>query len=175
MQLATALPQPPTTGAVFVSALLATPEVLSLPEAWKRQVRFVSLFDDLGLQGEIARIRLEDWLERTGQAGGGDRRVQADAYVASYLFNRALGDIRKQEIRRPAVPLNREQVMETLESLINKYNDSSGLVDTESHVAWYGRMSLGPRQRVAVRGGSILRYQSPASDGLTAASGRIVP
>jgi hypothetical protein len=43
------------------------------------------------------------------------------------------------------------------------------------HVAYYGRMSLGPRQRTAVRGGTLLRYAAPDSDELVAVSDRIVP
>ena len=78
-------------------------------------------------------------------------------------------------MRRPAVPLSREHLLETLETLVNKYNDSTNLVDTDSHVAYYGRMSLGPRQRVAVQGGTIMRYASPGSNKLVAASKRIVP
>ena len=174
-QLVAELPQGPAAGRVFVSALLATPEALALPPAWKTRVNYVSLFDDLGLQGEIARLRLERWLELAGLAGSGNRRLQADAYAASYLLNDALAEIREQEVRRPVVPLSREHLLETLETLLNKYNDSTDLVDPDSHVAYYGRMSLGPRQRVAVRGGTVMRYASPDSSRLVAVSKRIVP
>jgi hypothetical protein len=160
---------------VFVSALLATPGALNLPPAWKTRVNYVSLFDDLGLQGEIARLRLQRWLEQATLDDMPDRRLQADAYAACYLFNEALAEIREQEVRRPVVPLSREHLLETLETLLNKYNDSTDLVDPDSHVAYYGRMSLGPRQRVAVRGGTIMRYASPDSSRLVATSKRIVP
>jgi hypothetical protein len=143
------LPAGPATDRIFISALLATPEEVSLTPAWKQQAHFVSLFDDTGLQAEIARLRLERWLEQKGLLANANRRLQADAYAASYLLNDALGDIRKQEVRRPAVPLSREHLLETLETLVNKYDDSTGQVYTDSHVAYYGRMSLGPRQRVA--------------------------
>ena len=174
-QLVAEQPEGPVAGKVFVSALLSTPEEISLPETWKQRVNFVSLFDDLGLQGEIARLRLERWLEQNSLAENTNRRLQADAYAASYLFNDALGAIRGQEIRRPTVPLSREHLLEMLENLVNKYNDSTGLVTTDSHVAYYGRMSLGPRQRVAVRGGTILRYASKDSNKLSPVSKRIVP
>jgi hypothetical protein len=173
--LASMLPQGPPAETVFLSALLASPEDVSLPEAWKQRVQFVSLFDDVGLQGEIARLRLDRWLEMEGLVGKGNRRWQADAYVASYLLNEAIGNIRAQEVRRPAVPLTREHVIEMLETLVNKYDDSTGLIDMDNHVAYYGRMSLGPRQRVAVRGGTIMRYASTDSGKLVAASKRIVP
>ena len=174
-QLVADFPGGPPSEQVFLSALLATPESLDLPPEWKTRVHYVSLFDDLGLQGEIARLRLERWLELADLADHDSRRLQADAYAACYLFNDALGEIREQEVRRPPVPLSREHLLETLETLINKYDDSTDLVDPDSHVAYYGRMSLGPRQRVAVRGGAIMRYASPDSSRLVAASKRIVP
>jgi mono/diheme cytochrome c family protein len=173
-QLVAEAPEP-LADSVYVSALLATPEDVDLPADWKRVSRFVTLFDDLGLQGEIARLRLERWLERNDLAGPANRRLQADAYAASYLFNAAIGAIRKQEIRRPAVPLTREHLLESLEDLVSKYSDGTPFVDTESHVAWYGRMSLGPGQRIAVRGGSIVGYESPESNRLRAVSEKIVP
>jgi hypothetical protein len=174
-QLVAAMPAGPATERVFISALLATPEALSLPGSWKQRVHFVSLFDAPGLQAEIARLRLERWLEQQGLAGNGNRQLQADAYAASYLLNDALGKIRGQEARRPEVPLSREHLIEMLETQVNKNDDSTEQVYMDSHVAYYGRMSLGPRQRVAVRGGTIMRYASPASGKLVAASKRIVP
>lgn len=174
-QLAVSLPIGPGTGAVYLSSLLAPPESVALPPAWKARVTYASMFDDLGLQGEIAKLRLSSWLDRQGLPGGQDLRVQADAYAACYLFSRALGEIRGQELRRPSVPLGREHVLETLEKGVNKYADGTELVDPDSHVAYYGRMSLGPRQRTAVRGGILLRYASPDSQRVVAASDRIVP
>ena len=173
-QLVAEAPEP-LADSVYLSALLATPEDVDLPADWKRVSRFVTLFDDLGLQGEIARLRLERWLEQNDLAVPANRRLQADAYAASYLFNAAIGAIRKQEIRRPAVPLTREHLLESLEDLVSKYSDGTRFVDTESHIAWYGRMSLGPGQRIAVRGGSIVEYESPDSNRLVAVSDKIVP
>ena len=174
-QLASTMPQGPPAEIVYISALLATPNEVSLSVSWKQRVHFVSLFDDQGLQAEIALLRLERWLQKEGLASKGSRRLQADTYAACYLFNEALGKIRRQEVRRPAVPLTREHVLEMLETLVNKYDDSTGLIDTDSHIAYYGRMSLGPRQRVAVRGGAIMRYVSPDSSKLMPVSERIVP
>ncbi len=172
--LAAALPQGPAAGRVFLSALLAPPEAVSLPPAWKAFAVWVSLFDDLGVQGQIARLRLEQWLEQAGLPRGRELRVAADAYAASYLLTSALQDIRGEEVRRPAVPLGREHLLEALEVEVTKYSDGTPRVDPDSHVAFYGRMSLGPGQRTAVRGGALLRYASPDSDELVAASPRIV-
>jgi hypothetical protein len=168
------MPQGPAAQ-VFLSDLLAPSGTVPLPAAWKQRVSYVSLFDDLGLQGEIARMRLQRWLKQAGLATEGDLRLQADAYTACYLFNKAIAEIRSQEVNRPPVPLNRDHVLEMLEELTSKYTDGTGLVDPDSHVAYYGRMSLGPGQRVAVRGGMILRYADADSDKLVAASRRIVP
>ena len=174
-QLVTAMPDGPGAGQVFLSAFLAPPESTPLPRQWKALVTYVSLFDDLGLQGEIARLRLKRWIERQGLVGGHDLRPQADAYAACYLFAHVLGDIRAQEVRRPKVPLSREHILEGLETALAKYADGTSQVDPDSHVAYYGRMSLGPGQRTAVRGGVLLRYASPDSDTLVAVSRRIVP
>jgi mono/diheme cytochrome c family protein len=174
-QLVAARPAGPTAGQVILSALLANPEDVDLPPAWRQRASYVSLFDDLSLQGEIARLRLVRWLERSGLPTGLNRRLQADAYAASYLLNDAVGDIRGQESRRPPVPLTREHVLEVLEDEVQKLSDGTQLIDEDSHVVYYGRMSLGPGQRAAVRGGSILRYASPDSTRLVAASRHIVP
>jgi len=174
MQLVTELPIPPAQQ-VFISSFLSAPNELKLPRAWKDRIIFISMFDDLSVQGELAKLRLDLWLKRAGLADNPHRRLQADAYAAGNLLNAALGMIRKEEIRRPTVHLNREHVIETLENLVYKYSDSTDLVEVESHVAWYGRMSLGPRQRVAVRGGKLLRYENVNTDKLVPVSKRIVP
>lgn len=173
--LVAAMPEGPGSGPIYLSSLLAPPESLALPPAWKARVTFVSLFDDLGLQGEIARLRLTHWLGRQGLKTGQDPRPRADAYAAAYLLTRALGEIRGQEARRPRVPLSRKHLLEALEQEVNKYADGTPLVDPDSHVAFYGRMSLGPRQRMATRGGTLLRFISPESHRLVAISERIVP
>ena len=142
---------------------------------WRSRTLFVSLFDDLTLQAEIAQLRLARWLRQNRLDTSLNRRVQADAYVASYLFDEALETTRRQEERRPKVPLSREHVLEILEDIMSKFADGTTFVDTETHVAWYGRMSLGPNQRIATRGGTILRYADAKYDRLEAASERIVP
>lgn len=173
--LAPLAPSGPVAEQVFLSHLLAPPEALRLPPAWKARLSVLSLFDDFTAQGQIAQIRLRQWLRRSGLPAGPSLRVQGDAYTAAYLLAAALSEIRAQELRRPPVPLSREHLLETLETLVNKYNDGTGRVDPDSHVAHYGRMSLGPQQRTAVHGGALLRYAAPDSDRLVPASERILP
>ncbi len=174
-QLVAASPQAPAVKNIYISALLAPPEEISLPPGWKLRVNWVSLFDDIGVQGEIAKLRIRRWLEQQGLSYDGTLRVQADAYAASYLFTAALSAISSEEVRRHPVPLSREHLLETLETLVDKYSDGTNWVNPDSHVAYYGRMSLAPGQRVAVRGGALLRYASPESHKLIVASDRIVP
>jgi hypothetical protein len=174
-QLAAAAPEGPAASRVFVSAFLAPPGSVSLPRAWKARVIWVTLFDDLGLQGELAKLRLRGWLEAREIAPGANMRAAGDAYAASYLFAESLAEIREQEVRRPRVPLGREHLLEVLETQVDKYSDGTQLVDPDAHVAFYGRMSLGPGQRIAVRGGTLVRYASPDAKQLVAVGSRIVP
>lgn len=164
----------PLPGKIYLSSLLFPPNSVVLPREWKRRVVYVSLYDDTGVQNDIARVRLTRWL-RQHRLSATELRLQADAYSACYLFNAALARIRSQEIRRPAVPLSAEHLLEMLEILIEKYTDGTEQVDPDSHVAFYGRMSLGPQQRYAVRGGTMMQYQAPDFQTLIAASQRIVP
>jgi hypothetical protein len=177
-ELAAAVPDGPAAERVYLSALLAPPEALSLPSRWRERVVWVSLFDDLGVQGELSRLRLRAWLARAGLPTPVSLRAEADAYVAAYLTSEALSEIRQQEVRRPEVPLGRDHLIETIETLANKYSDGTEIVDPDGHVAFYGRMSLGPGQRTAVRGGILVRRASPGSPGsnrLAPIGARIVP
>jgi hypothetical protein len=174
-QLIKAWPQHPPAERIFLSALLAPPGAITLPPEWQARIAYVSLFDDLGVQGQIAKIRLGQWLDWHNLPHSKNLRLQADAYSACYLFNTALAEIRSQEVRRAAIPLSREHLLETLETLVSKYDDGTKLVNPDSHVAYYGHMSLGPTQRMAVRGGAVFRYGSANSDQLVPLSERLVP
>lgn len=174
-QLIDIWPQRPPVQRIYLSALLTPPGSVVLPPEWQSRTAYVTLFDDIGVQGELAKIRLKNWLDGHNQLHSDNLRLQSDAYAACYFFSEALAEIRAQEVRRPAVPLNRELLLETLETLVTKYDDGATLINPDSHIAFYGRMSLGPAQRIAVRGGGIFHYDSKNSNRLVAASGRIVP
>jgi len=163
-------------GHLYLSALLAPPEALRVQPAWRSRVSWISLFDDLDVQTEIARLRLKAWLEKAGLRTEGDTlRPQADAFAACYLLYRALQEIRAEEVWRPQVPLGREHVLEELETVVSKNDDGTAIVDPNSRVAFYGRMSLAADQRVAVRGGSLLGFADANGDRLVAQGARIVP
>lgn len=175
-QLAANAPAGLPAGEIFLSALLAPPGTLSLPPAWRARLRYLSLFDDLSVQGEIARLRLARWLDKKGLSGHeGEQRLQADAYAACALFDTAIAAMKAREVRWGRLPWSREHLLETLEHVVGKFDDGTGFVDTDSHVALYGRMSLAPGQRMAVRGGTLLRYASPDSERLIPVGKRIVP
>jgi hypothetical protein len=162
-------------GDVYFSATLADPSSVKLPQSWRSRVRFVTLDDDISVQTEVARLRLARWLEQQGLAGHNNRRLQADAYVASYLFNAALSRIRRQEIRRPEVPLTREHLLETIESLVSRSADGTTLLNQDLQIAHYGRMSLGPTQRITTRGGSVMMFAPGSSSRFVPVSDRITP
>ena len=165
----------PGTGTIYLSSLLSPPEALALPPAWKARVTYASLFDDLGLQGEIAKLRLRRWLDQHGLPGGQDLRVQADAYAAAYLFARAIGEIRGQELRRPKVPLGREHVLEMMEKGVNKYADGTPPRRPRQSRRLLRAHEPRPRQRTAVRGRHAASIRLPGLETTVAASGRIVP
>lgn len=162
-------------GQVYFSATLADPTSVTLPETWRNRIRFVTLDDDVSVQTEVARLRLSRWLDQQGLPEHDNRRLQADAYVAVYLFNAALSRIRRQEVRRPEVPLTREHVLEKIEVLISKSADGTTLLDQDLQIAHYGRMSLGPTQRIATRGGSVMKFAPGSSSRLIPVSERITP
>ena len=162
-------------GEVYFSATLADPSAVQLPASWRSNIRFVTLDDDVSVQTEVARLRLERWLDEQGLAVHDNPRLQADAYAASYLFNAALSRIRRQEIRRPAVPLTREHVLDTIETLVSRSADGTTLLNQDLQVAHYGRMSLGPTQRIATRGGSVMKFAPGSSTRFVPFSERITP
>ena len=173
--LADQLSTAPEAEQLYLSAMLATPTEVAVPRSWRDRMRFVTLDDEVSVQQEIARLRLARWLEDKGVRSEGDPRLRADAYVAGYLFNAALARITLEEVRRPPVPLTREHVLEELETLVSRRADGRDAIDEDLHVAHYGRMSLGPNQRIATRGGSIMKFSSPSSARLVRVGKRITP
>ncbi len=157
-------PQGPPAGQVYLSALLAPPGALALPPAWKARVGYVSLYDDWGPQSAYSRTWLRGWLERVGLPTAGDLRPQADAYGACYFFTRALAHMQKEQFLWRGTQLTRDALLESLESAVAK--NTGNPVEIAAWTPFYGRLSLGAGQRIAAKGGYILRFASPESDQL---------
>ena len=154
-------PQGPPASQIYLSALLAPPAALSLPPGWKARTGFVSLFDVGGGHGAIARRWLEAWLQRAGLPKTGDLRRQADAYGAAHSFTLAFAQMQRQRSLWRGTTLNRIGLLENLESVVTK--DVGNPMDINAYVPFYARLSLASGQRIAAKGGRILRYASPDS------------
>jgi len=122
--------------------MLAPPEAVALPAPWKERVTYVSLFDQpTGLQRDLATIRLMGWLAQAGLANTSNLRVAADAYGACYFFTLAQADVEAQRNRWIHSTINREYLLEALESAVSK--NSGQVADTNAYVVYYKRLSLG--------------------------------
>lgn len=158
------MPGAPAAGQVFISALLADANEVSLPSAWKEKARYLSIFDPLAERR--TQVTLRPWLARQGLPGT-ELRLRADAYAACNFFNNALTAVQNDIAYGIRGPVNRERVLEALESVMTLYRDDAA--------PFYWRMSLGPNQRIPVRGASLLRFASSESEELVEEEGRIVP
>lgn len=140
-------PESPPSGEVFLSSLLAPPEEVSLPSSWKAKLRYLSVFDP---QAQLrSQVILRPWLGRQGLSAT-ELRARGDAYGACNFFNMAFAEVLRQSTRGIAGPPTRERVLDMLESVLTVYRDNGA--------PFYWRMSLGPGQRIPVRGGELLRY-----------------
>ncbi len=152
------------SGELFLSAVLAPPEALVMPGAWKKSVHYLSLFDPLALRR--TQVTLEPWLARQGIAATELRR-RGDAFAACNFFSAAVSAIQLQAASGVRGPLTRQRLLETLESNLTIYRDDN--------VPYYWQLSLGPSQRMLVKGGMLLRYAEFDSEGWVPATARIVP
>ena len=157
-------PQGPPAERVFLSAMLAPAKELSLPPAWRARVIYVSLFDDWSPQSAYSRTWLAGWLDRAGLPRMGDLRLQADAYGACYFFTRAFAEMQKGRLLWRGENLTRPYLLERLESTVAK--NTGDPLNLNAWAPFYWRLSLAPGQRIAARGGHLLRYVSPESETL---------
>lgn len=164
MALVAKTPEGPPAGRVFLSAMLAPPDTVSLPPTWKARVIYVSLFDDWSPQNAYARTWLKGWLRRAGVPSTGNLRLQADAYGACYYFTRAFADMQKGRYLWRGEQLTRAYLLERLESAVAK--NTGNPIDLGAWAPFYRRLSLAAGQRIAAKGGELLRYASPESETL---------
>ncbi len=162
--LSAALHESAPSGPFYLSALLAAPEELVMPEGWKRSVRYVSMFDMLAVQR--AQVTLVPWLAWHGIAAT-ELRLRGDAYAACNYFNGAIATVQLQAASGIKGPLTRERLLEALESSMTVYRDDAA--------PYYWQMSLGSTQRVLVKGGMVLGYSDADAAEWVPLTARIVP
>jgi hypothetical protein len=133
----------PPRGAVYVSATLGGTE---LPPAWRAQARLADPFELPELR-RAGLARFHAWLQMRGLPLV-DERVQSDAYLACTLLAEKLDDMLET--------ITRDHLLERAEAFIG------------ARPGIYHRLSLGPSQRIASKGGYITRF-SP--DGMLIADG----
>jgi hypothetical protein len=146
----------PARGArAYFSAILAQGEHAPLPPAWKTQARILYPFE-LPEKRRAKTTRFHAWL-KTRNLKLVDERLQADTYLASLLMA--------------------EKVEEMLESLYRDYllERAESILSERLPTVIYHRLSLGPDQRFASKGGYIARFASPDSSVLVAETSWIVP
>jgi hypothetical protein len=140
---------------VYVSATLGGEEQAPLPPAWKAQARLVEPFE-LPDRRRPSTARFHAWLQTRGLALV-DERVQADAWLASQLMSEKVAEMLGN--------LNRDYLVERAEDILS----------TRMTPALYHRLSLGPTQRFASKGGYIARFAGGDGAGLVAETDWIVP
>lgn len=143
-------------GEVFASSQLAPPEEVRVPQGLRQQLRFVSSFNEPLRRRAKEALGLRPWLERAAMAPSGGR-WQSEAFAACYFFADALAQMRGV--------LDRDYLMETLERAVTD----------KPAAAPYLRLSLGPGQRYAAKGGVILRYGEAVRAPMVALGPMIVP
>jgi hypothetical protein len=146
---------------LIASARLSPPEsslaaAEGWPPTWRQRMRWVSTRSDPTRRHGNAVIGLVPWLNRLKLAPA-DEAVQAEVYAATYFFGDALARMR--------APRSRDYLIEMLESTV--FSRPAG-------AAFYA-LSLGPGQRVAVKGGHLLGLAAPDFRRIAPLGPRIVP
>jgi ABC-type branched-subunit amino acid transport system substrate-binding protein len=128
---------PAALQALYLSASLAG-GVAGLPARWRSHVRVVHPFEQPADQ-PLHLARVNAWL-RARQIPPGDPRTQANAYFAATIAADAVTHIGQN--------LSRDYFIERIEQM----------AETSPAPSIYPRLSLGPGQRFASRGGYILGF-----------------
>jgi hypothetical protein len=146
---------PPPAASVYFSATLVGAERAPLPASWKARARLIYPFELPEPRGK-ALARFHAWRVTRGMPLV-DERLQADAYLASQLLS--------------------EKIDELLETLQRDYlvERAEGILSMRLTTGMYHRLSLGPGQRFASKGGYIARFATPDGAALVAERDWIVP
>ncbi|HXU94321.1 MAG TPA: hypothetical protein VFP33_11770 [Gallionella sp.] len=189
-----ALGKVPPSAAIYFSAVLSAGEHGPLPAEWKRSARLVYPYE-LPDKRQANLAYFHQWLEMRNLALV-DEPLQSEVFFALNFLTDTLAEMLDN--------LYRDYLMERAENMISKYeggkaeeqarardslrSEARGMVvvsqggmndeaqrGSRSGTTIYPRLSLGPTQRFASKGGYIVRFASPSSDTLVAESGWIVP
>jgi len=138
-----AAPAPAAATQVFVSAQLAPPQRVVVPDAWRPGLRWVGVRSDPVRQSAGAALSLAAWAQRLQLPTALDDPDLADVHAGTFFFADAFA--RSHGITDPLYLLERLEVA----------------VDLRPAGAAYQRLSLGPGQRIAAQGGQLLAWQGP--------------
>jgi hypothetical protein len=147
--------EPPPAALTLVSGTLAGLERAPLPEAWYKQVRMSYPFD----LPQARQVRMNyplGWF-KIKQIPVVAERVQTDTYVACGILAETLNDMLDSFVRDYLV--ERVEVM-LGHRLVNGY---------------YPRLSLGPGQRFASKGGYVVRFADGSGTALAPGADWTVP
>lgn len=136
--LAATGPPPAGLRTVYLSASLSASQHVGLPDEWMDRVRMVHLFD-LPANRDRHLARMKAWM-RARDLPLSDERAQANAYFAATLTGDAMSYVGEH--------FSRDYFIERIEQMAESFVSPS----------IYPRLSLGPGQRFASRGGYILRF-----------------
>jgi hypothetical protein len=139
----------------YFSATLTGGEQDSIPPAWKERARLLYPFE-LPRQRDFSMSRFHSWLKTRGLELV-DERVQAEAYLASVLMSEKVDEMLEY--------LYRDYLMERAEAILSMHLST----------VLYHRLSLGPAQRFASKGGYIARFATRDGRALAAEGDWIVP
>ncbi|MBS1158671.1 MAG: hypothetical protein H6R15_1090 [Proteobacteria bacterium] len=145
----------PEAAKLYLSTLLADPESLALPVAWKERALIAYPYE-LPEMRTRHTAQLAAWLRRHALAPVAET-LQADAYLACTLLATGMNEITGH--------LQPDYLLERLEVVIERTGSSGH----------YPRLALGAGQRFASKNGYLLRFADPASTRLVPVGERLAP
>jgi hypothetical protein len=141
--------------AIYVSASLSAMRRPSLPENWQSRLHMVYPFD-LPASREQRLTRMKAWL-RARNIPLGDERTQANAFFAATVTGDAVSHLGEN--------FSRDYLIERIEQMTGASLSPS----------IYPRLSLGPGQRFASKGGYVVRFPEGTTDAPVPVSDWLIP
>lgn len=136
----------PRPGVVlWLSALVSPAHRIEVPAAWRPQVLWASVHADTVRRNAGASMSMTPWARALGLPADLDPMVLSEVHAATFFFTDTLARMREG--------LNTAYFNETLEETVDLRPAGSG----------FFRLSLGPNQRVAARGGHMLGFRPQQS------------